>query len=213
MCFSAKASFIASLGLTVVGTLTLLQVRTRAQRFFAAIPLLFATQQFSEGILWLSLTGIVNPLLQKITTYIFLTFAFLIWPIWIPLSLYLIETKTEKKKLIYYCLLFGIFWSLFLIWCLIAYGANAEILCQHIYYSINTPFFKNKFVGGIVYFIPVVLPFFISSKKLMKLFGIVLFSTALITVLFWYQFYTSVWCFFAAILSLLTYQIIKLDNN
>lgn len=54
MCFSATASFAASALLTGVGVMALRAVRRPEERLFALVPLLFATQQLTEGLVWMS---------------------------------------------------------------------------------------------------------------------------------------------------------------
>ena len=51
MCFSATASFSAGAFLLGLGTLTLKSARRPRELPFAAIPLLFAIQQLSEGVI------------------------------------------------------------------------------------------------------------------------------------------------------------------
>jgi hypothetical protein len=48
MCFSATASFSAGAFLLGLGSLTLKSARSPRERMFAAIPLLFAIQQFDR---------------------------------------------------------------------------------------------------------------------------------------------------------------------
>jgi hypothetical protein len=54
MCFSATASFSAGTVLLGLGALTLKLVRHPRELMFAAIPLLFAIQQWTEGVIWLT---------------------------------------------------------------------------------------------------------------------------------------------------------------
>ena len=56
MCFSPTASFSASAALAVIGILTLKKTSAPHQFLFAYIPLIFASQQFIEGFLWLLLS-------------------------------------------------------------------------------------------------------------------------------------------------------------
>jgi hypothetical protein len=58
MCFSATASFGASVVLGTIGVATLTKVKERAQVPFAIIPIMFAVQQFTEGILWIGLSDL-----------------------------------------------------------------------------------------------------------------------------------------------------------
>ncbi|MEW5858245.1 MAG: DUF6629 family protein [Cyanobacteriota bacterium] len=56
MCFSATASFTAGTTLSVLGVATLTQIRSRQEVLLGIFPLLFATQQFIEGWVWLTLS-------------------------------------------------------------------------------------------------------------------------------------------------------------
>src|SRR5690242_9093334 len=55
MCFSVGASFTASGILAVIGGFALVRA-PKYYRALAAIPLLFALQQFAEGVVWMTLT-------------------------------------------------------------------------------------------------------------------------------------------------------------
>ena len=57
MCFSAPVSFAASAFVAGAGALALRETRTVSERPFASVPLLFAMQQFVEGVLWVVRTG------------------------------------------------------------------------------------------------------------------------------------------------------------
>jgi hypothetical protein len=57
MCFSAGASFTAGVLLTFVGSETLRKVHKPSQLALASIPVFFAAQQFTEGVLWSTLAA------------------------------------------------------------------------------------------------------------------------------------------------------------
>jgi len=57
MCFSATASFVASGVIGSIGLATLRHVREPRTLLFAAVPMLFAVHQFTEGFVWLGLNG------------------------------------------------------------------------------------------------------------------------------------------------------------
>jgi hypothetical protein len=48
MCFSAEASFAGGAMLSVIGIASSRNISRTKQRLFAAIPLIFALQQFAE---------------------------------------------------------------------------------------------------------------------------------------------------------------------
>ena len=54
MCFSATASFSAGAVLLGIGALTVKSSHRRREMPLAAIPLLFAIQQLTEGVIWLT---------------------------------------------------------------------------------------------------------------------------------------------------------------
>ena len=92
MCFSAGASFVASGGLAIVGVASL-KVAKKEERIIALIPLAFALQQAIEGVQWLSLQSGCPSLPLG---YGFLFFAFIFWPVYVPLTVYLLDKKKRK---------------------------------------------------------------------------------------------------------------------
>src|SRR4051794_12098656 len=55
MCFSAPASFIVGATLIAAGVATFQRAQSWREMPLGAVPLLFAGQQFVEGVLWLRL--------------------------------------------------------------------------------------------------------------------------------------------------------------
>jgi len=99
MCFSANASFGAGIILAVISVASLKKVQYPTHIYFAAIPLIFCIQQIIEGLLWLALTDPVYTSLEKVTTYSFLFFAQVIWPIWIPFAVLSLEKNRKYKPI------------------------------------------------------------------------------------------------------------------
>lgn len=213
MCFSAKASFIASISLGFIGLATLKQVKKKTQLLFALIPLMFSIQQFSEGLIWLLKDNFsTNHILIKSLSYIFLNFALIIWPIVIPLSLYNLEEDKSRRSYLKMLLSLGLSWAILFSVVLLKEQVFVAIECSHIYYNVHVPFYKNYNLALTVYGMTTILPFFISTRKSMKIFGTLLLFSCLISYVCWYNYLTSVWCFFAALLSLSVYVIIKWQN-
>ena len=95
MCFSASASFAASGVLSVVGAVSLTKAE-RNERLFAAVPLIFAAQQAIEGALWISP---VESACQIGWGYGFLGFAYVVWPVYVPIAVYLMEKRPQQQGL------------------------------------------------------------------------------------------------------------------
>ncbi len=213
MCFSAQASFVTSAILLLVGARSISQIKSSKQVMFASTPLLFSVQQLCEGILWLTLSGNTLPFLSVIMTYSFLFFALIIWPIWIPSALFMIEKNEFSRKILSILTIVGSLISFYFLYSLITQGSSAQIIGNHIYYNFYISFLNIKRgTMALLYCIPVVGSFFIASMLLLKFFGIALLVSILITITFWKFYFTSVWCFFAAILSILTIIALKQMN-
>ncbi len=211
MCYSAQASFIAAGYLVTLGTLCLKKNKLKKATLFAAIPILFALQQLSEGFLWLSFAH--NwPTIQHYAPYLFLFFAFFIWPIYIPSSVGLIETHTFRRKNLILLAMLGIIVSLYLFSYITLYGVAAQALGCHIFYDVDMPT-STDIIGTILYLMCTILPFFVSSIRNMTTFGFMLLISYIISYQFYFNSLISIWCFFAAILSGLVYVIILQLNK
>ena len=220
MCFSAKASFVASATLAVIGCLSIKKARkhhSNALTLFASTPLLFSLQQLCEGFVWLSLTHKLPYYMYATNVCCFIFFAGIVWPMWSPLSLYSLETIKTRKRLLAITVVIGILTASLYLLGLITQPIQAIINHHHIYYpvlsypfnSINTiALFIESIMPGI-YFTSTVLPLFLSSIPLIWLLGIVQAVACLTSQIFFPSATASVWCFFAAIASILIYIMVK----
>jgi len=208
MCFSATASFSAGIVLTVIGVASVKKVQHRSQTMFAFIPFIFAIQQFSEGLLWLSIPNEKWSHLQTGITYFYLIIAQIIWPVWVPVAILLLEKEKTRKKTQRLLVAVGIAVSLYLTYCLLHFNIRSEIDCYHIAYiqTYPEPF---RVMGGLLYIIATILPPFFSHIKRMWWLGIMVLIFYIITTVFYESYLVSVWCFFASVISLSVYLIMS----
>jgi hypothetical protein len=207
MCFSTEASFTTALILGLTGYASLKNISSRSQFFLAAIPLLFAIQQLAEGFVWIQLNQQLEPNAFFVSAhYIFLAFAFLLWPIWIPLSLAMVEKIKWRRSLIYLNLACGIVLSLINL----SYALKQHVSVQIVHHSLQ--YLGDVPSQTLLYPFIVLLPCFLSSMKNMWVFGILVALGYIVADYFYTMSFVSVWCFFAAIVSLAIYKIVK-DNH
>lgn len=207
MCFSAGASFTAAAVLSVIGLLSVAKAPSKSYVPFAMIPLFFALQQFAEGILWKTLSDNSYATLNVSMIYTFLFFAAVVWPIWMPFSLLLIEKIQERKKILSLLVIAGITVSLYGLYNLLMYGASAELHCHHIAYTYDT-YNYNSIVATLIYALPTVGSFFVMRDRIFWVFGALLGASCILSHIFWKLYSVSVWCFFAALLSAFVIMII-----
>jgi hypothetical protein len=192
MCFSANASFIASGILTLLGTAATVKARGTPLRLFAATPLIFAMQQATEGVVWLTIHD-PSSFLHQLAVFMVLFFALVLWPVWIPCNLRYLEKNNIRKFLLNIFSIFGGLFSLACLFVLIKHGAIATNLNHHITYT--TPLWHPR-VAAMIYIAIVTLPCFISSLRFMWIFGLGLIISLLVTMYLYPLTIGSVWCFF-----------------
>jgi hypothetical protein len=207
MCFSAGASFASGLLLSGIGVATSRKIKDPSQKLFASIPAFFAIQQFSEGIVWITIRNGGPDRLLAVSSYLFLLFALVIWPTVIPLSVLRMEDNIKKRKILKPFLFAGIAISLYYMACLLMFKVTPSVNGFHIQYINDFPR-SLGLAAFAVYVLVTIAPLFLSGVRRMYLFGILIFISCLITAVFYKEYLTSVWCFFAAFISGIIYLII-----
>lgn len=197
MCFSATASFAAAGVLSATGAVTLSKVKSKREIPLASIPLLFGIQQAIEGVVWISFG---STLLNTIAAYGFLLFAYVVWPIFVPVAVLLIEPNRTRKNLLKILSGIGLVIGLYLLFYLFIEPSKAHIVGGSIAYDF-------KHIYDLMYLIPYVLVTagsgLVSSHKILNLFGVAATVSFFVAFWFYYVNFISVWCFFAALLSVI----------
>ena len=197
MCFSATASFTAGIPLLVVGLITIGRVRNRTELLYALIPMLFAIQQLIEGALWLTFPA-KAPLLNMVLTYAYSIFSHVIWPMYIPVAVLLLEPTAWRRNVLFAIALVGTFIGLYLLYYLVRFPIVAEVKGHHIVYI--SPHFHALHAMGL-YLLGTCISSLFSSHRMVKLFGAAAFLSFMLAYAMYATWFISVWCFFAAILS------------
>lgn len=212
MCFSAEASFSSSALLTAVGTLTLRKVHKPAQLVFAGLTIFFAFQQFTEGVLWLILPRPGHEGLEKAAVYVFLIMAEVAWPLLVPLSVLLLEESRLRRRILLALLAVGLGIALFYLRQILSYPLHAEISGSHIIYKSAVQHNYGN-IPTLIYLLPALAPFFVSSLRRAYLMGAIMTLSFIVSALFYREHLTSVWCFFAAIMSFVVLYIVGASNK
>lgn len=202
MCFSAPASFIAGTSLSVIGVATLKRVEARGEIPFAMIPLLFGIQQLIEGVIWLTFAGDA-PVLRQAMIYAYSAFSHVLWPIYVPFALYSLEPARWRRRAIAALQVVGLAVGLSLLYFIVTRPVVAELAGQHIVY-VQPHFFL--FPGQIMLYLAATCVVCIfSSHKFVNLFGVLVLFSFIAAYAIHAATLVSVWCFFAAILSVLIF--------
>jgi hypothetical protein len=208
MCFSASASFGSGIVLSLMGMATLRKASVPSQIPIAVFPFIFAVQQFAEGIVWISL---LNPQLagmQAFAVYAFLSFSHVIWPMLMPLSILLLEKERVRRNILWLLLSAGVALALYHIFALFNYPVSTRIDQHHVQYFIQQQP-RMRLPANMLYGLAAILPAFVSSLRRMWWLGMFLFISYTATYLFFHIYVVSVWCYFAAFISILIYLLLS----
>lgn len=197
--------------------------RSRAEscaemRPLAWLPLGFALQQGLEAWIWTVLpSGPTSPWLAPLSVaYLFIAYA--LWPAWIPWSaLVLAQQHVGRGRLLALRLLLGLGALLGLtLWLpVLAHPLRAvpSVLSGSLHYGAmdllhGTPLAG---LGPALYLLLITSPLLMVPSQPVRLFALSLGVSALISQIWWQHTFSSVWCFFSALLS---WQILLLlDGN
>ena len=201
MCFSASASFVAGTSLSAIGVAALRNTAARSEQPFATIPLLFGIQQLTEGVIWLTFSHDA-PFLKQTMTYVYSGFSHVLWPMFVPFAMGVLEAVRWRKGAIFAFEAAGIPVGIYLLYSIVARPMVAEVVGQHIVY--DSPHFYLLPVM-VFYLAATCVSCFFSSHGFVKLFGVLALVSFIAAYLVHVMALVSIWCFFAAILSLLIY--------
>ncbi|MCX6125604.1 MAG: hypothetical protein NTV34_12795, partial [Proteobacteria bacterium] len=114
MCFSSDASLGVGAALLPVGVYCIQRSLKKDISYLplATVPFFFGVQQIIEGFVWKGLES-GDPQLVTRASLVFLAFALVFWPFWIPLSAVTIEnhgrTRTANSIFAILGLAFGLY--------------------------------------------------------------------------------------------------------
>jgi hypothetical protein len=200
MCFSATANFVGSGILGAVGVVTLTKVKHRRELLFAALPTLFAVHQFIEGFVWLGLDGTLPPQVTHNMGEAYMLYAQGLLPFLLPLGVLLFEPDVKSRRRMLPFLLLGGVTGLYVLWALAAYPLQIYVKQDSIVY-INQA--TNNPVVACFYVIATCGSLFFSKVRTMVMFGAANLAILLIVTAVKVYAFTSVWCAYAAIASVI----------
>jgi hypothetical protein len=163
----------------------------------AAMPLLFAAQQFVEGGLWLTLPVSPEGSVSSLLSHAFLVFALIVWPVLSPFAAFSVETDVLRRRMIGLCLAVGAAVAAYFLWTMLVHPHQALIAGGHIRYVVGeTP----VSVDG-AYMVATTLGLLVSSRRAVALLGVIVLTGSIVSYGFYHEEFVSVWCFFAAVAS------------
>ena len=201
MCFSATASFSASALLLGIGTLTVKATKHPREWPFAAIPLMFAFQQLIEGVIWMTFS-VDAPLLNTAMTYAYSFISHVLWPVYLPVAVLMIEPPGGRRRLLMALVVSGAALGIYMMYVLVAFPVVSRPTGQHVEYD-SPHFFAAEVMT--LYLITTTVSPMLSSLRTVQFFGALALLSFGAAYYFYATWFISVWCFFSALLSAIIY--------
>jgi hypothetical protein len=200
MCFSPQADLVGGLVIGAVGIAAVRSVRQRRDHIaFAALPLLFAAHQLTETFVWWGLQGHVPADVGQVATWIYLLFAFVVLPTYVPLAIRALEPAGPRRTIMTGFLALGVVVSILLFAAMLRGPVSSSLGHDHVAYNIKLHA-GLLIVGG--YVAATCASAIFSGYRHIAIFGVVNLIAVAIIARLTIDGFASVWCGWAALTSL-----------
>lgn len=206
MCLSAPVSLTAAAVLIPLGAATVRRAWRTDRRYvaLAALPVLLGVQQLIEGFIWIE-GGRSNMQAVEILSLAYTFFAWIGWPVWIPLAAYFVEPQRRRPAYLMFIIVGAMLGSIQ--W--LPYLAHAGWL-KVSFFEYAVRYSDQQLLDVIVgrpltyavYSGLVTVPMLLSSDHRLRIFGGLIALVLVVTLVFFQWAYISVFCFGGAIASL-----------
>lgn len=180
------------------GVLAVRAARSPRELPLAAIPLLFSIQQLIEGVVWLTFRY-EAPLLNVVMTHVYSFFSHVLWPVYVPVAVLLVEPSGWRRTTLWGFSAAGAAVAAYLMFMLVAFPVVSRATGQHIEY-VSPHFFAAAVMS--VYLLSTAISPMVSTHRWVKVFGVLALASFAGAYYFYARWFISVWCLFAAVLSL-----------
>ena len=197
VCFSVQADLVGGL---VVGAIGVDVARHTGQRrdhiALATLPLLLAAHQLDEAFVWWGLQGHVSPGAGRVATWIYLLFAFVVLPIYVPVAVMALEPPGRRRLAMAAFAALGAVVSGVLLAAMLHGPVTARLASYHL--SYGTGLHAAPLIVG-AYVVAVCGSLIFSGYRHVAIYGIVNLVVVAILAGFAIDGLASLWCAWAAI--------------
>jgi hypothetical protein len=199
VCFSPQADLVGGI---VVGAIGVDVLRHRDGRgshnALCALPLILGFHQFIEAFVWLSLQGHISPGLGRFAMWVYVSIAFVLLPIFVPIAVFVMEPQAKRRRLMAPFVALGVIVAGILLAAMIRGPVNVRLRPYHLAYSLRLS------DGGVIvsaYVIAVCGAWLLSSYRPVAFYGILNFLAVIVIAKLTVDGFASVWCGYAAVTS------------
>ena len=210
MCFSAEADFVSGAVIGAIGVAALTQVERPRQIPLAALPLAFAAHQFTEGFVWRELEGGTTHATGP-AVYVYLLFAWVLLPVFVPLAIMLLEPPGRARRRIAGFVAIGAVASTYLSAALISGDVFARSGGHVVLYGG-----AGRYADAVtaLYIVAACGAPLLSSFRIVRRFAVANLAAVGVVAAVQAEGLTSIWCSWAAVVSVLIFfQVVAWRNS
>jgi hypothetical protein len=138
VCFSPEGDLVGGIVVTAIGVDAVRHLHHRNDHLaLAALPLLLGFHQIDEAFVWWGLQGVVPHGLGTVAMWIYLTIAFVVLPVFVPIVIMLLEPTARRKWRIAPFLAIGAVVSTVLLETMVRNRPSVTLGAYHLAYSIG----------------------------------------------------------------------------
>lgn len=202
MCFAANANFAAAAVIGAVGIATLRHVQQPRAVLFATVPMFFALHQLTEGFVWLGVNHDIRPEAKGHLVFLFMLYAQGILPVLMPLAVLLIEPPGVRRWIVLGLTGLGTVLGLYVFYSLIVDESVVKVVDHSLAYDNPA---TNTWWVALAYVVATCGALVASSHRVVFWFGLLNLVGVVATILVKTYAFTSIWCLYAAVVSIILY--------
>ena len=162
------------------------------------LPLVLGFHQFVEAFVWLSLQGHINATLGKVAMWIYASIAFVVLPMFVPLSVFLLEGEPRRKRIMAPFVALGIAVAIVLLIAMIRGPLSVELRPYHLAYNLGI---HHALLIVTLYVVAVCGAWLLSSHRPVAFYGVINLAAVIVIAKLTVDGFASVWCGYAALTS------------
>ncbi len=199
MCFSPQGDLIGGAVVVAIGIDACLHLRQRFEYVpIAVLPLVLGLHQIDEAFVWWWLQGHVARGIGLAAMWIYLLFALVVLPTLVPLLIFFFMPRSPQRWRIVPFVILGVIVSVILLEAMLVGDPRVQLGTFHLAYTIEL---RNGIAVIGLYVVATCGPLLVSGYRPMVWFGMVNLVAVIILALLCASGFTSLWCFYAALVS------------
>jgi hypothetical protein len=197
VCFSPQADLVGGTVVAAIGVDACRHIRGKSDRLLlAALPLLLGAHQLVEVFVWWGAQGRVSTGVGRVALWMYLLIAFVVLPIFVPLSVLALEPTRGRRRLMVPFVLLGLGVSTVLLTAMVRGPIGATLHPYHIAYSIRL---TEGALIVVLYVAAVCGALLFSGYRHVLIFGLANLVVVAVLARLTIDGFASLWCGYAAV--------------